>query len=86
MFAQAFATFFKWLMGEAPEGQRKLVFGARVEIMLFAALLVALFRTPVSGEIVDTLVGAMVAIGITTVGGNSIEWASKSFSGKPGKP
>lgn len=86
MLAQALATFFKWIMGEAPEGQRKLVFGARVEIMLFVGLLVALFGGKVEGDIVDTLVGAMVAVAFATIGGNGIEWAAKSFSGKQSKP
>jgi len=69
---------FNWIMGEAPEGQRKMVFCTRIEIMLFTALM---FSLP-SPELVDILVNAMLFVGVTGVGGNGIEWVSKSFSSK----
>jgi hypothetical protein len=73
----AIKRFFAWVSGEAPEGQRKLVFCTRLELMLFALML--LKPTP---EIGTELVSAMVTTGIVGVGGNGIEWASKAFSGK----
>lgn len=85
MLLQAFATFFKWLMGEAPEGQRKLVFGARAEAMLFLALMISLVINVPDKEIINVIVDAMVAFGAITIGGNGIEWVSKAYSGKKGK-
>lgn len=73
----AFKRFFAWLSGEAPEGQRKLVFCTRLELMLFALML--LKPTPDLGS---EIVGAMVTTGIVGVGGNGIEWVTKTFSGK----
>ena len=85
MFLQGMATFFKWLMGEAPEGQRKLVFGARAEAMLFLALMISLVINVPDKEIINVIVDAMVAFGAITIGGNGIEWVSKAYSGKKGK-
>lgn len=85
MIAQGFATFFRWLMGEAPEGQRKLVFGARAEAMLFVALLISMVVNVPDKEIINVIVDAMVAFGAITIGGNGIEWVSKAYSGKKGK-
>jgi hypothetical protein len=85
MFAQGMATFFRWLMGEAPEGQRKLVFGARAEAMLFLALMISLVINVPDKEIINVIVDAMVAFGAITIGGNGIEWVSKAYSGKKGK-
>lgn len=73
----AISKLFAWISGEAPEGQRKLVFCTRLELMLFALML--LKPAP---EIGTEVVGAMVAVAIAGVGGNSIEWVSKTFSGK----
>lgn len=73
----AFKRFFAWLSGEAPEGQRKLVFCTRLELMLFALML--LKPTP---ELGGAIVDAMVITGITGVGGNGVEWVTKTFTSK----
>ena len=86
MFKQGVATFFRWLMGEAPEGQRKLVFGARAEAMLFVALIISLVINVPDKEIINVIVDAMVTFGAITIGGNGVEWVSKAYSGKRGKP
>ena len=75
--SKAITRFFAWLSGEAPEGQRKLVFCTRLELMLFALMLLK-----PSPEIGGDLVGAMVTTCIVGVGGNGVEWVSKAFSGK----
>ena len=73
----AFKRFFAWISGEAPEGQRKLVFCTRIELMLFTLMLLQ-----PKGELGSDIISAMVTTGIVGVGGNGIEWASKTFSGK----
>ncbi len=73
----AIKRFFAWISGEAPEGQRKLVFCTRLELMLFALLLLK-----PAGEIGLELVNAMVIIGITGVSGNGVEWVTKAFTSK----
>lgn len=71
---------FAWLMGEAPEGQRKFVFSARLELMLFLLQALNLWKVTGEGRADNTeiLVGAMVTVALITIGGNAVEWGTRA--------
>jgi hypothetical protein len=73
----AFKRFFAWLSGQAPGGQRKLVFCTRLELMLLS-----LFFFRPDGDLAVEIVKSMVVVGITAVGGNGIEHIAGIFHRK----
>jgi hypothetical protein len=81
---QFLTRLFAWLLGEAPEGQRKFVFAARLELMFFAGEIVNLVtQAPEQAATnTETIVGAMVTTALIAIGGNAWEWGSKAFQAK----
>lgn len=75
---------FGWLLGEAPVNQRKFVFAARLEMMLFALEALNLWQSTGKGRttITEILVGAMVTVALITIGGNAVEWGTKAVTAK----
>ncbi len=86
MLATMFKQLFAWLLGEAPEGQRKFVFTARLELMLFVSEIVNLVTQPAAeaAKNTDLIVGAMVTIALIAVGGNAWEHGTTAYKVKKG--